>query len=151
MPPKAPPKTYQILVKTHKLTILLTTSPTATVASLKAEALSALRSDVNQVEGVPKVTDEGDFEISRAIKERGKHTVEYEVLDESRKIKDALTKGWEVLFLQFRDSSGNLLPVDVTQPSLLDEEEEPPRTRPMPVPSLGETSTNKGKRKAPSE
>jgi len=152
MPTKAPPKTFHILVKTHKLTIFITTSPTTTIASLKTETLSALKSDVNQVENVPKVTDEGDFEISRALRERGKNTVQYELLEGSQTMKDTFTTGWEVLFLQFRDSSGNLLPVEVTQPTIFDEDEEPQRARPTSVPLPGESSSvNKGKRKAPPE
>jgi hypothetical protein len=43
---------------------------------------------------------------------------------------------------------GKLLPVEVTQPSLLDEvDEEPPRNRPAQEPM----PVNKGKRKAPEE
>jgi len=146
-PPKAQPKIYQLLFKTHKLTILLTTPPNTTIASLKTEILSALSSDVNQVEDVPKVTDERAFEISRAVKDRGKNTLQYEVLERSQTVKDTLTN-WEVLFLQFRDRSGKLLPVEVTQPSLLDEDdEEPPRNRPAQEPM----PVNKGKRKAPEE
>jgi len=189
MPPKAQPKIYQLLFKTHKLTILLTTPPNTTIASLKMEVFSALSSDVNQVENVPKVTSEKAFEISRAVKDRGKKTLQYEVLERSQTVKDTLTN-WEVLFLQFRDRSGksivtslipsstlplvndcpclypndnfktmfilsllveyvgNLLPVEVTQPSLLDEDdEEPPKNRPTPELLPG----NKGKRKAPEE
>jgi len=147
MPPKAQPKIYQLLLKTHKLTIFITTEPATRIASLKAEALSALSSEVNQVEDVPKVMNERDFEISRAVKDKGKKTVQYEVLEGSQTVKDTLTN-WEVLFFQFRDQSGNLLPVKVTQPSLLDDDdEEPPRSRLVTEPS----PVNKGKRKAPEE
>jgi hypothetical protein len=187
-PPKSQPKIYQLLLKTHKLTIFITTPPNTTIASLKTEAFSALSSDVNQVEDVPKVMDERDFEISRAVKDKGKTTVEYEVLEGSQTVKDTLTN-WEVLFLQFRNQSGKsavpnptssstlslvddfpcacqwkpkndvyslflvgyvgkLMPVEVTQPSLIDEDDEdPPRTRPVPE----ALPMNKGKRKAPEE
>jgi hypothetical protein len=87
------------------LTILLTTPPNTTIASLKREAFSALSSDVNQVEDVPRIMDEDSFEISRAVKDKGKKTVQYEVLEGSQTVKDNLTN-WEVLFLQFRDQSG---------------------------------------------
>ena len=167
-PPRAQPRIYQLLLKTHKLTIFITISPNATIASLKTEALSALSSDVNQVEDVPKVTNERAFEICRM---RGKQSVQYEVLEASQTIEGTVTN-WEVLFFQFRNQSGKsavtasstilplvnacvptnnkndvyslprlnigkLLPVHVTQPSLLDEDDEVP--------------INKGKRKAPEE
>jgi hypothetical protein len=117
-PPKAQPKIYQLLFKTHKLTILLTTPPNTTIASLKTEILSALSSDVNQVEDVPKVTDERAFEISRAVKDRGKNTLQYEVLERSQTVKDTLTN-WEVLFLQFRDRSGKSIVTSLVPSSTL--------------------------------
>jgi hypothetical protein len=63
------------------------------------------------------VTDERSFEISRAVKDKGKRTVQYEVLDGSRNVKDTLTN-WEVLFLQFRDQSGKSA-ITSTHPSTL--------------------------------
>jgi len=148
MPPKLPPKVYQIAMKTHKLSIMATVSPATTIASLKEEALSALVSDVNQVPDVPKVTTVDDFELCRAIKDKGKLTGDYEILDVSKQVKESKLSSWEALFIQFRDpSSGNLLPVTFTLPDFLDEDEEMPLSQyseadyPMP-------STSKGKRKA---
>lgn len=92
-------------MKTHKLSIMVTVSPATTIASLKEEALSALLSDVNQVPDVPKVTTEADFELSRGIKDKGKMTGEYELLDTSKQVKDSKLSGWETLFIQFRDPS----------------------------------------------
>lgn len=45
-PPRAQPKTFILLLKTHKLTAMLTIPSTSTVHALKEEALSALQSDV---------------------------------------------------------------------------------------------------------
>ena len=114
-PPKGQPKIYQLLFKTHTLTIFITTQPTTTIASLKTEILSALSSDVNQVEDVPKVTDEEEFEISRAVKDKGKRTVQYQVLESSETVKSTLTN-WEVVFLQFRDTSGESVVVSMISP-----------------------------------
>jgi len=150
MPPKAAPKIYQLLVKTHTLTIMITAEPKTTIASLKMEVLSALKADVNQVPDVPKVEEVGEFEISQIPKARGKPGTQYEILRESATVAETVTN-WEILFLQFKDASGKLIPVEVTQPSLLgdDEEEEVPRTRAMP--SNDAPSGSKGKRKAPDE
>lgn len=87
------------------LTILLTTPPATTIAALKSEALSALASDVNQVDDVPKVSSEADFEICRSVKGKGATTPLYEVLGESQTVKTSLTN-WQIVFLQFKDSSG---------------------------------------------
>ncbi|KAF8958510.1 hypothetical protein BDZ97DRAFT_1841751 [Flammula alnicola] len=87
-----------------------------------------------------------DFELCRAIKEKGKPTGKYEVLEPSMVLRDSGLAGWEVLFLQFRDrATGELLPIIYTLPSMYDEEDEPPQPR------ATETTTspaNKGKRKA---
>ncbi|KAF7971723.1 hypothetical protein HWV62_20093 [Athelia sp. TMB] len=150
MPPKAAPKIYQLLVKTHTLTVMITAEPKTTIASLKLEVLSALKADVNQVPSVPKVEKTEDFEICQIPKARGKPGTQYEVLQESATIAGTVTN-WEVLFIQFKDASGKLMPVEVTQPSLLgdDDEEEVPRTRAIPANDV--PSGSKGKRKAPDE
>ena len=85
--------------------------PTTTIGKLKTETLSALKSDV-----APEALDfmameppefdvetEQDFELCRAVKEKGKPTGAFEVLDASITIHNAGLSGWEVLFLQFRD------------------------------------------------
>ncbi|KAF8231375.1 hypothetical protein L208DRAFT_68308 [Tricholoma matsutake] len=143
MPPRSQPKIHQLQLRSHKLAILLTVVPSATFASIKAEALSALTSDVNQVEGVPKVKSEDDFEVCRAVKDKGKATGVYEVMDVSKQVREYNLASWDALYLQFRDTTtGELLPVKFTQPSIDDEDEEPPEEESFIV------STSKGKRKA---
>ncbi|KAF9554529.1 hypothetical protein CPC08DRAFT_712808 [Agrocybe pediades] len=148
MPPRIP-RTYHIQVKTHKLTIMLSSLPPSTkIAEMKSETLSALKSDVAvdaldvlAMEPPPdlKVETEDDFELCRAKRERGKPTGEYEILDPTKTIKECNLTGWEAIFLQPKDEDGNLLPITYTLPSLYDEEYE----QPPPV--------NKGKRKAPAD
>ena len=106
-PPRLPPKLYQFKLKTHTLTILISAPPTATVAFLKREALAALQSDVNEVEGVPQVSEEADFELCRLIKERGAGAAKYSVLSESQPVKQ-LTN-WEIIYVQFKDGSGEYM------------------------------------------
>ncbi|KAJ7506575.1 hypothetical protein B0H11DRAFT_235699 [Mycena galericulata] len=146
MPPKTQPKVFQVLIKTHKLTVLTTVAPTITVAALKTEVLSALTSDVNQVEDVPTVAAVADFELCKAMKERGKLTGEYQVLEDLKaSLKDAGVVNWEALFIQFRDpDSGQLLPVAFT-PFEDDEDEVSPQFS-APAPPA-ESSTIRGKRK----
>ncbi|THU91912.1 hypothetical protein K435DRAFT_726718 [Dendrothele bispora CBS 962.96] len=159
MPPKPQPKVYQILLRTHKLTIFFTLPPATTIASLKEEALSALTSDVNQVEDVPKVSSVDEFEICRKDK-----AAAYELLDDEKELKECKVSNWEILYLQFKDESGkfplciptplslcpllecNLLPIDVTEPSIDDDED---LQSAVPPPSeYSESETRKGKRKA---
>ncbi|KAG1752467.1 uncharacterized protein EDB91DRAFT_1102776 [Suillus paluster] len=140
MPPRAAPKVYQILVKTHQVTVFLTVSQSATIVLLKDEALSALTSRVaTEDESFPHVYNTDDFELARSVKEKEKSRsgVTYEVLEADKTIRGLLVN-WEVLYFQFRDQDGNLMPVEVSQPSLVDDEEE-------------EVPASKGKRKAPSE
>ncbi|KAF8214167.1 hypothetical protein K438DRAFT_1564059, partial [Mycena galopus ATCC 62051] len=103
-PPRTHPKIYQVLIKTHKLTIMTTVAPTISVAALKAEVLSALSDDVNTLEDVPRPTKVRDFELCKAVKDRGKLTGEYHLLDDLKvSIRDAGVANWEALFVQFRD------------------------------------------------
>ncbi|KAF9226768.1 hypothetical protein BS17DRAFT_776102 [Gyrodon lividus] len=180
MPPRAPPKVYQLLLKTHKLTIFLTVHQSSTIETIKDEALSALTSDVlfSSSSGLPRLPtapgedhemldeeggDEGqilrvnsikDFELCRGVKDKGKSNAtsstptSYETLDPSKPIKGLLSN-WEVLYIQFRDEEGNLIPVNVSQPSLLDDEDEDPRRAPAAPESP--VQVGKGKRKAPPE
>lgn len=104
-PPRSQPKIHQLQLRSHKLAILLTVVPSATFASIKAEALSALTSDVNQVEGVPKVKSEDDFEVCRAVKDKGKATGVYEVMDVSKQVREYNLASWDALYLQFRDTT----------------------------------------------
>ena len=121
---------------------------------------------------VPRVESTEEFELCRAVKDKGKSNAAsstsppaYETLNPSMPIKGLLSN-WEMLYVQFRDedgmffllssnfilltdSKGNLLPVQVSQPSLLDEEDEEPRRAP-PV-SEPPVAVGKGKRKAPPE
>jgi hypothetical protein len=139
---------------------------------LKEEALSALTSGVlssstapsedvemDEEDGdteVPRVESTEDFELCRAVKDKGKSNAassasapaSYETLNPSTPIKGLLSN-WETLYVQFRDEDGNLFPVQVSQPSLLDEEDEEPRRAP-PVPE-SPVAVGKGKRKAPPE
>ncbi|KAJ6615626.1 hypothetical protein B0H10DRAFT_57217 [Mycena sp. CBHHK59/15] len=147
MPPRTltQPKIFQVLIKTHKLTVLTTVAPTITVGSLKAEVLSALSDDVNQADDVPQVSALEDFELSKGVKERGKLNGEYQLLEDTDlQLKEAGVTNWEVLFVQFRDpTSGELQPV-VFVPFEDDEDDVPSQ----PPPPAAESSTSRGKRKA---
>jgi len=52
-PSRAPPKIFQLLVKTNKLTVFLTFPNTTLVSRVKEDVLSALQADVAQGLGVP--------------------------------------------------------------------------------------------------
>ena len=108
-PPKRPPKFYQLLIKTHKLTIALTVPQHATIALLKQEALSALTSEVNTLEEVPKVKREEDFEICKGKRGKTKdNALEYVPMDRSLAV-ESLLSNWETVFLQFRNESGEFI------------------------------------------
>ena len=101
-------------MKTHKLTIMLSgLAPGTSIADMKSEVLSAYNSDVSsdaldlmamEPPQIP-VESDGDFELCRALKERGKPTGGFEVLEPSMLLKDSGLSGWETVFLQFRDRS----------------------------------------------
>lgn len=113
-------------LKTHKLTILTTvTQPaTTTIAELKEEALSALTADIvanphMEIDiglpepepewQVPPIASVDDFELCRAIKEKGRPTGQYEPLSPNDTVKQSVLN-WDSLFLQFKDSEGECHP-----------------------------------------
>ncbi|GJE84585.1 hypothetical protein PsYK624_006610 [Phanerochaete sordida] len=143
LPPRVQPKTFILTIKTHKLTVLTTvTAPEkTTIGDLKAEALSALKADVlsSDRDGdfemfgapqdpeweLPPVNHVEDFEFARIKKERGERDRKftYETLPNDAIVKQQLSN-WDSLFIQFRDESGELQPVKVSLPSLVEEEDE---------------------------
>ncbi|KAK0447783.1 hypothetical protein EV421DRAFT_1788127 [Armillaria borealis] len=134
MPPRQPPKVYQLLLRSHKMTIFLTRTPTSTPSLRYCPTVN--------LNDVPKVTGVDDFEICKLL--RGRDAVgpipQYEILDHSKAIKDCGILNWEILYFQFRDEvTGDLQPVTFIQPPTFEEEDIPP------PPSA---SLNKGKRKA---
>jgi hypothetical protein len=103
---------YHIEVKTHKLTVMHAgLDASTTISQIKSWTLSALTSDVatdsldvQAMDPPPIDVQTGeDFELCRAVKERGKPTGVYEVVDPSMVLRDSGFIAWEVLFLQFRD------------------------------------------------
>ena len=104
-PPKQPYKQYPILLKTHKLTVFIEAVPSSTISSVKETALSALTSKVCRAESIPEVSGVDEFEICREIKDKGRGTGKYELLEKKEVVRDVLTP-WEVVFLRYRDSAG---------------------------------------------
>ncbi|KAF9644508.1 hypothetical protein BDM02DRAFT_3102835, partial [Thelephora ganbajun] len=142
-PPRAQPKVFCLSVRTHRLSIMITTPQEETVSKLKEEVLSALNAlylHGDRVPQVPAANTVDDFELCRAVKEKGKSTVEYEPLDHvSGRVKDHLVN-WDSVYIRFRDESGVLQPVEIEIPDLVEDYEE----ELVPV-----ASSSKGKRKAP--
>ncbi|TCD63964.1 hypothetical protein EIP91_004733 [Steccherinum ochraceum] len=169
MPPKIQPKTYILPVKTHKLTFFITAAQTASIASLKAEVLSALTApvllqpapefpdalamDVDNAEWtVPRVQSEDEFELCRGFRDKGRFTGRYERLIGDGTVKTSLVN-WETLFVQFRDvESGTFHPVKVEFPKLLEDDENEVPAPPEPrEEDEGMSAVRKGKRKARAE
>ena len=86
-------------------------APGTTIADMKSEVLSALTADVASdaldfmAMDPPQISVESadDFELCRAIKERGKPTGAHEILEPFKLLKDCGLSGWEAIFLQIRD------------------------------------------------
>lgn len=108
-----------MLLKTHKLTVLLTLPSTSTVEDVKAEVLSALQSSVlenpepnpevmdedSSEWAVPSVADTDDFELARAAKVQGRPTGKYEKLELGAQLKSVVAN-WDPIFVQFKDPNG---------------------------------------------
>jgi len=79
------------------------------ISKLKEEVLSALTalySHGDRVAQVPTVKTVDDFELCRAVKEKGKPAGDYTLLDHvSGRVKDHLVN-WDSVYIRFRDESG---------------------------------------------
>jgi len=66
---------------------------------------------------VPHVMSLEDFELCKSIKEKGRMTGEFRVIDANgTELKQSGLSGWEVLFIQFRDKkSGELTILSFTR------------------------------------
>jgi hypothetical protein len=99
------PKLFQVLVKTHKLTIFLTLPNVTAISTVKEQVISAFSDDVFKgIRGVPKIRDMDDFVLSREVMERGRGS-SFEVLTDDQLLRD-IVGDWAVLFVQFKNESG---------------------------------------------
>ena len=120
--PRLPPKTYILTIKTHKLSVLVTVAQPdkTTIGELKNEVLSALTADVvvnphiDDAMGLPEpdpswespfVDTVDDFELCRAVKEKGRPTGHYEPLANNETVKSSVAN-WESVFVQFKNEKG---------------------------------------------
>jgi hypothetical protein len=87
---------------------MITTPQEEAISKLKEEVLSALTAlylHGDRVSQVPTAKTVDDFELCRAMKEKGKATGDYELLDVSGRVKDNLVS-WDSVYIRFRDESG---------------------------------------------
>ncbi|KAI9447883.1 hypothetical protein H4582DRAFT_1802148, partial [Lactarius indigo] len=118
------PKVFQVLVKTHKLTIFLSLPNATPISTVKEQVLSAFSDDVFKgIRGVPGILNADDFVLSREVMERGRATASYEVLTDDQLLRD-IVGDWAVLFIQFKNESGEIQPVEVTIPSLAEDDDD---------------------------
>jgi hypothetical protein len=100
------PKIFQVLIKTHKLTVFLALPNETAISVVKEQVLSAFLDDVFKgIHDVPKISGLDDFALSREVMERGKDTTSYEVLTDDQLLRDVVGN-WAVLFIQFKNDSG---------------------------------------------
>ena len=129
-------------MKTHRLTVFLALPNETTISAVKEQVLSAFTDDVFKgIQDVPNVSALDDFVLSREVVERGQGTSSHDILTDNQKLKDVVGN-WAVLFVQFKDDSGarndslhqfirpssicpgNIRPIEVTIPSLADDDED---------------------------
>ncbi|XP_006456686.1 hypothetical protein AGABI2DRAFT_154190 [Agaricus bisporus var. bisporus H97] len=98
---------------------------------------------------VPRVSSLQDFELCKAVKEKGKMTGEFQVLEANdMELKMSGLSGWEVLFVQFRNKkSGLLLPAQFTLPPI-DDDDEDLATQQQSMLDFEPSNASLGKRKA---
>jgi len=112
--------TYQLLIKTHKTTVVVASKLSNKIGNIKEDVLSALQQFQDDQEDIPKVSKASDFELCR----RNPTTESYDVLDDTeRTVKETGIIAWEKLFIRFHDGHGQLQPVQVDIPPTLEPDE----------------------------
>lgn len=95
------PKTYQLMIKTHKTTIFFPAPQEWTFAQVKEKVLSAL-TQFGEEQDVPKITSIDDFEL--CLCRRIDKKMSFELIDPSKHIKEVyVAKPWEYAYIKFRD------------------------------------------------
>ena len=85
--------------------------PSTKISRVKEDTLSALQANVAQYSldilamNPPEIDVQtvDDFELCRAIKEKGVPTGDFQAIAKSMSLGDSGISGWETLFLQFKD------------------------------------------------
>ncbi|KDQ15429.1 hypothetical protein BOTBODRAFT_173915 [Botryobasidium botryosum FD-172 SS1] len=113
----------QLLLKTHTHTVVVPAPLTSTLADIKSAVYAAL-TQFSDISSAVSILGEDSFEVCRAGKSGGDYTL---LEGDKKTVKEMGLANWEILYLRFRDADGELMPVQVTLPSLLgdDEDEEP--------------------------
>jgi len=143
MPPRSSKQltSYQIPVKIHKITVMLTVAPNDTLGQLKESVLSAIKQfqesdpnfEVNEVEKIPMLTSTDQFELYKRVKNGRKFTGEHTALGDEEQIRSVVTN-WEAIILRVKDENGELRPIRVAFPPLLvDENEDEEMAPPSPI------------------
>lgn len=142
------PSEIQLIIKAHRTAIFIQLPLTSTLPDIKSSTLSALQqfSSGNPGTGlsdIPVVSKEDEFEVCR-LDAGGTRYVE---LDGVKTMKEQRIGAWSVLYLRFRDESGTLLDVNVTEPNIDDDEE--PGSQPQSQSQQSQSqSQSKGKGRA---
>lgn len=88
-------------------------APPSRISEVKAETLSALQADVAEDALDPRAIEPpelhietvDDFELCRAVRNKGQFTGEFQVLDPTKMLLELGLGAWEALFLQPRDKN----------------------------------------------
>jgi len=114
-----PQSEIQLIVKTHKVSIIIKTPLAATIQTVKSSVLSALNqfAESGALEDVPSVKSVDDFELYKMDNSR------YVALDADKGARDQRLTTWATLYIRFRDENGHLQAVEVTEPRIDDEDD----------------------------
>jgi len=96
----------------------------STLKDVKSDALSALSQYSSVQSDLPGISSIDDFELCRKEVQSAPRgaPAKYTLLEDGT-IKQLGLNNWEILYVRYKDASGELLEVDVTEPSLEEEED----------------------------
>lgn len=102
---QVPPSEIQLIIKTHRTTVVIQTPLSATMQRVKSSVLSALNQFDNPgtLEDVPSINSEDDFELCKMDSSR------YVALDASKGVRDQKLAAWATLYIRFRDQNGEFI------------------------------------------
>jgi len=106
-------------------------SPTDTISELKEHVLSAIKQfqesdpefESNESEKIPILTSMDQFELCKRVRSGRKFTGEYTAFGDEEIIKTVISN-WEPVLMRVKDENGELRPVRVAFPPLLQDDED---------------------------
>jgi hypothetical protein len=115
-PPRKALTSYQIPVKIHKITVMLSLAPSDSISQLKEQVLQAIKQfqesdpefESEETEKIPSLTSTEQFELHKRVRDGKKFTGETTLLGDEENVKNVIMN-WEPIIVRIKEDDGGFL------------------------------------------